>query len=154
MQLRRVGIALALAWSVACSGEAQTPEERVRAVLAAIEAAAEARDVAALKEHVSDTYRDAQGNDRRALAGVATMHFLQHDAVHLLTRVRAVELVRDGEAQALALVAMAGTPIESAEWLDSLRADLYRFEVTLREEDGAWRVTAASWSPATSEDFR
>jgi hypothetical protein len=154
MQLRAIGIAFAWACTLGCSGPSQTPEERVRGVLAAIETAAEARDVAALKEHVSESYRDEQGNDRRALAGVATLHFMQHDSVHLLTRVRAVEFVRDDEAQALALVAMAGTPIESAAWLDSLRADLYRFELTLRDEDGAWRVTSASWSPATSDDFR
>ncbi|RIL06394.1 MAG: hypothetical protein DCC71_07015 [Proteobacteria bacterium] len=152
MQLARIALPLVLA--LACAGDPQTPEERVRAVLADLEAAAEARDVAALKEHLSADYRDAHGNDRRAVAGIATMHFLQHESVHLLVRVRGVERVADGEARALALVAMAGTRIESAEWLESLRADLYRFELTLRDEDGDWRVASAAWSPATADDFR
>jgi hypothetical protein len=149
-----VRVVVALATLLACSGEPATPEDRVRATLAAIEAAAEARDVGELKEHVSEAYADARGQDKRAVSGLAAFHFMRNQSVHLLTLVRDVELPTPGEARATALVAMAGRPIPGPEALAGLRADLYRFEVELREEDGAWRVTGADWAPAAAEEFQ
>jgi hypothetical protein len=150
----RAAFAAGAALALACADAPATPEERVRAVLAEIEAAAEARDVGALKEHVSESYSDPRGNDARALAGIATFHFMQNRSVHLLTRVRHVEVSAPGEARAVALVAMAGTPIPGPDALPGLRADLYSFDVRLREEDGRWRVASARWEPATADDFR
>jgi hypothetical protein len=131
----------------------ESPEEQVRAVLAAVEEAAEARDVGALKEHLSAEYRDARGNDRQAVAGLATVHFMQHRGIHLLVQVRKVVVEVPGEARAAALVAMAGTPIPGPEALPALNASLYYFDVELHEEDGAWKIVRASWSPATADDF-
>jgi hypothetical protein len=146
-------LVLGLALLSGCGGSAESPEERIRKVFAALEIAAEARDVGGMKPHLSESYRDAQGNDRRTVLAVATAHFMQHSAVYLLTRVSALELPAPGEARAQVLVAMAGTPIADASALLGVRADLYRFEVKLREEDGDWRVTAAEWRPATAADF-
>lgn len=152
-RFRAIGVLLAAAIALACA-EPATPEARVRAVLAALESGAEARDVAAMREHVSDTYRDAAGQDHRAAAALLTMHFLQNRAVYLLTRVDAVTAPEGGPASASVLVAMAGSPIPSPEALSGLRADLYHFEFALREEDGAYRITGASWRPASLDDFR
>jgi hypothetical protein len=137
----------------ACSARPETPEEKVRAVLTAVEKAAEDRDVAALLEHVSESYRDARGNDRQALAQLATFHFLQNRGVHLFVEIRQVVVEIPGEARAAAVVAMAGRPIASAEALPSLHASLYYFDVELREEAGGWRIVRATWSPATIDDF-
>jgi hypothetical protein len=146
-------LALALGLSV-CSDEPADPEARVRAVLAALEQAAEAQDVAALKEQVSEEYADARGNDKRALAALASFHLLRNRSVHLLMRVRAVELPAPGEARVLALVAMAGRPLPEAAALAGVRADLYAIHLDLRDEDGEWRIVAADWQPATADDFR
>jgi hypothetical protein len=150
--MRRV-LAAALLTLLACSEAPQSPEERVRAALEAVEEAAEARDVAALKEHISDSYADARGNDKQKLAGLATFHFMQNRGVHLLLEVRKVVVEVPGEARAAALVAMAGRPIAGREALPGLNASLYYFDVELAEEDGDWRITRATWSPATIDDF-
>jgi len=126
----------------------------VRAVLAAIESAAEVRDVGALKEHLSEQYADDRGQDKRAVAGLATFHFMRNQSVHLLTLVRDVRISAPGEAHAQTLVAMAGRPIPGPEALASLRADLYRFDVEMRDEDGTWRVLRAAWAPASADEFQ
>ncbi len=149
---RLPGVVLAAA--LACSPDADTPEARVRATLAAMETAAEAKDAGAFREHLSESYSDAEGHDTRAVMGIVTFHFLQNRGIHLLSRVSEVTIAAPGEAQVLAFVAMAGTPIDSADALARVRADLWRFDVTLREEDGAWRVTRAAWRPAAASDFR
>jgi hypothetical protein len=152
---RRVAAALGLAVALACSSSSDTPESRVRAVLAALEDGARERDAGAMKAHVSGAYADAQGNDEHAIAALVTLHLMRNRSVHLLTRVTSVTLPEPGHARVEALVAMAGTPIPTAAELASVRADLYRFELELRQEpDGEWRVTSADWRPASVGDFQ
>jgi hypothetical protein len=136
-----------------CRGGEPTPEERVVAVLAELERAAEARDVGLIEPHVSESYKDENGNDRRALLGLATAHFMRNKSVYLLVRVSDVALPEPGRAQVDAFVALAGQPIRDLAALPELHADLYRFGFALRDEDGEWRVTAADWHPATLADF-
>ena len=152
--LRFVAVSLLAVLVAACSGAESTPEERVRAVLAELEVAAEARDVGLLKPHVSEAYKDENGNDRRALLGLATAHFMRNKSVYLLVRVNDVALSEPGQARVDAFVALAGQPIRDATALPELRADLYRFDLRLRDEDGDWRITAADWRPATLVDFQ
>jgi hypothetical protein len=140
--------------ALGCSQRAETPEDRVRAVLAALEASAQARDAGEMKEHVSEAYADARGNDKRAVAQLVAFHLLRNQSVYLLTRVRSVEIGEPGQARAEVLVAMAGTKIDGPEALLALRADLYRFELDFAEEDGDWRIRSGDWRPASVDDFR
>jgi hypothetical protein len=126
----------------------------VRAALAALEAAVEARDVAAIRERISDAYRDAEGRDERALAGLATFHFMRNQAVYALVRVHAIEFPAPDRARVEAVVALAGTPIDDVESLLDVRADLHRMAAELADEDGSWRVAAAAWRPAALADLR
>ncbi len=140
---------------VVCGGEESSPDAAVRRTLAAIEAAARARDVSALAEHVSETYADDRGNDRQAVRRIAAFHLLRNHSVHTLTRIRSIVFDEPSQAQVEALVAMASTAIPDADVLATVRADLYRFDVTLREEEpGTWQVTSARWRPAALDDFR
>jgi hypothetical protein len=152
----RAGLAAALAaGALACGGGEDTPEAAVRRALAAIEAAAEAKDPGALAEAISADYADPQGNDRDAVRRIAAFHLLRHQGVHTLVRVRELAIAEPGRAQVEALVAMAGAEIPDADVLATVRADLYRFAVSLREEEaGVWRVTSATWHPASLDDFR
>ena len=149
------GCLLALAHALACGRAAESPEDRIRAVLTALEESAEARDAGAMKEHVSESYADAQGNDKRAIAQLVAFHLLRNQSVYLLTRVRNVAIMAPGQGSAEVYVAMAGTPIAGPEALVGLRADLYRFDIQLASEsDDAWRIRSAQWRPAAVDDFR
>jgi len=145
---------LAAAAAAACTRDEPTAHDRIVATLASAEQAAEAGDAAALKSQISDAYRDAAGRDKQAVGAIASLHLLQQRAVHLLTRVVSVELAAPGEARVEVLVAMAAAPIDDPELLAGVRADLYRFDLSLREEDGNWRVVSAAWRPAALDDFR
>src|SRR4030095_4836596 len=79
----------------------------------------------ALKQSVSEGSRAPRGHDKRAVAGLVTFQFLRNRSVHLLARVRSVELAAPGEARAQAVVALAGTPIAGPEALPGLRASVY-----------------------------
>jgi hypothetical protein len=144
----------ALAFS-ACSSEPESPEAAVRATLAAIEAAAGERDVDGVRSRISDAYADSRGNDKAEVVQVAAFHLLRNQAVYTFSRIRSVDTSQPGSAQVDLVVALAGSPIDDGEALLTVNADLYRFEVALREEEpGTWRVTASKWQPATLADFR
>jgi hypothetical protein len=147
-------VAVALLAGPACSPEPESPEARIRALLDQMEVAAEQKDLGPLKAMVSEQYSDERGNDRQAVLGLLTYHFLRNQSIHLLTRVRAIEFPEPGRATVSVYVAMAGRPIPDADALTRLRADLYRFEFRLAEGgESGWLVTGAAWRPAETADF-
>lgn len=154
-QFRGAAASLVLAAALigGCGDEAPGDREaRLRQVIEAAQTQAEARDVDALMEHVASGYSDPRGNDARAIRRLLQLHFLNNRAVHLLTWVRELELTGDERAGAVIYVAMAGRPIPDLEALPRMRADVYRFEVEFRDDDG-WQVTSARWQPARPTDL-
>lgn len=146
-------LAFALALSAGCGSSEETSEDQVRRVLSDLEAAAQARDVGAMKSCLSESYKDAQGNDRRTVLGMATGHFMRNKSVYVFSRIERIEIAEPGFARAEALVALAGRPVRDSSALPGVNADLYRFDLRLRDERGTWRVTSAAWQPATLSDF-
>jgi hypothetical protein len=139
---------LAVLLTAGCGGEPESPEAQVRALVARAVAAAEARDVGALRAMVSDRYSDPDGRDKRAVEAILRLHFLRNQSVHLYTRVQSVTVSHPGRVEARVLVAMAGVPITSEVELPALRADLHRFDIDFALDDDTWRVQRAVWSRA------
>jgi hypothetical protein len=137
---------------VAC-GKKVTPENEVRQYIAKAETAAEARDVIAISELVSDNYRDNDGRDRRALAGIATAYFLRHKHIHLFIRVKQIDFPTPKQATVQLYAAMTGTPVKGAQALIDIHADLYRFDLLLVKEEDDWLLSKADWQPANIEDL-
>lgn len=133
---------VALALLAGCSDDG-SPEQQVRAVIESMELAAEARDVGDLMKHVSDTFRDAQGQDRSEAARYVRGYFIANQSVHLLTRIESLEFPAPDEARVKLQVGMAGR--EGAAGATSLTADVQNFDVALVREDGEWKVSYADW---------
>lgn len=148
-----------LAWAVVatllvgCGAETESPQAKIRSVLAAIEDGAEVGDVSAIAEHVSQHYADSQGNDRRALVRYIQFHVLRNRRRHLLTREASLELTEPGRARAVVHAGLVGSSASSAEELLSMRADLYTFELEFVLEEGDWRVSRAEWKRAEARDL-
>jgi hypothetical protein len=145
-------LALVVVSAAACRSGDDSPDARIRATITRAEAFAEVKDLGGLKDVVSDAYRDDAGQDKRAILGLLFVQFRQHESIHLLTRIDRVD-VQPPQATATVFTAMAGRPIPSVDDLPALRADLYRFDLTLVDELGTWRVTKSAWRPAVLSDF-
>lgn len=142
--------------SLAVSGcsEPSPPEVRIRAAIDAIEQAAERRSLDGVAEHVSDDYSDAWHSDRRAALRSLLVYFQGHQDIHLLTRISEIRLSDDAStATATMYVGMAGVPVESAEALLTVNAELYRFDVELQRDGDDYQVVAARWRRASVDDF-
>lgn len=137
--LMRALFIIAFALLVGCS-DPDTPEAQVRATIAAIETAAEARDVGDVMAHISDEFRDSYGRDRQALPRYLRGYFVANQSIHLLTRINRIEFPTQQEARANVTVGMLGR--DAADSWD-LAAEIREFDVTLMRDGDQWKVTYA-----------
>jgi hypothetical protein len=114
---------------VAC-GARTSDEEQVRALISAVETAAEDRDTSDVLTHVADNYIDSAGFDKMQLQNFLRGYFLAHPKLELLVTIESLELPVDGLAQAVVSVA-------TVELTDP---DLRRLKVEFRRLDGGWKV--------------
>jgi len=118
---------------LAACGTQSSDEEQVRALVDAVETAAEARDTSDVLEHVADNYADSNGFDRAQLQNFLLGYFLAHPRVELLVNIESLEFPVDGLAQAVISVA-------TVELTDP---DIRRLKVEFRRSGSAWQVVRA-----------
>jgi hypothetical protein len=125
-------------------GEKGTPDAHVRAVIAAGEAAAEARDLGGILEHVSPAFRDGNGAGRDELKQYLRGYLVTHQSVHLLTSIESVEFPYRDFALVQLKVGTLGRETAAAGAFD-LAADIKDVVLELQLEDDGWKVVRAAW---------
>lgn len=135
-------IAAGLALLVAGCGPAGTPESQVRSLIDAGEAAAEARDLSALMNLVSEHYTDEEGRDRVELQQYVRIWLMANQSIQLVTRVESIEFpYRDMARVELTVGSLARESGEDA--LLDVDGDLQRLSLELELDDGDWKLTRA-----------
>jgi hypothetical protein len=129
-----------LALAAGCRRE--PPEEALRARIAGLEQAIEARDADALAEGLAEDFAGPDGMDRDRLRRTAALLWLRNREVGVALGPVEVELVGD-RAKARFTAATRG-----GEGLLPDRAQVYRVETGWRLDDGEWRLISARWEPA------
>jgi hypothetical protein len=151
---RLLAAALLAAGAGACKRKRTTPEDRVRLLLAELETAVEEKDLDPIEAAISERYEGEHDTDRKAVIGTMQVMFLRHPAIYLVVRIQEIELPAPGQARAQLLVGMASVPVQSAEELPRVNADLHRFTLELAEEEPErYRIVGARWEPARLEAF-
>ncbi len=145
------------AWGIACllavlaSGcGASDPEAEIRALLAAAEEAAEARDVGFFSDVLADSYRDTRGQDREETLRTLRGFFIANQRIEIVSRVDEVVLEGADAARAVVHAGMIGQRT-GAPILGGVEGDLYRFELELVNQGGDWRIIGASVDRALGE---
>lgn len=152
-QLNRSGSRWLAGWLLVAAlalggcGEDASPEARVRAVIAAGEAAAEERDLGGILELVSENYRDENGAGRDELGQYLRGYLVTHQSVHLLTRIDGIEFPYRDYARVRLTVGTLGREAAGATAFE-LAGDVYDVALELALEGDEWRVTRAAWEPA------
>ena len=137
-----------------CRCSRLSPEEQARKAIDAIVKAVNERDLKPVTARLSEQYSDKEGNDKQQVVALVRAQFLLHRNLYLVAKLSTLECPEPVSAHAVMFAAMASVP--AAGMLPDLRnlsADVYRFDLTLADEDGTWRVLRASWSPATARDL-
>ncbi len=136
----------------ACSNSEMSPEDEIRQYIETGVEAAEARNSDDLADLIHSSYRDPRAYDKTQIEKLARLYFFRHKNIHLFTKINEIDLLSSEEAQVTMHVAMAGTVISDASVLSSLRARIYKFELSL-VKDEEWLLQEASWSPAAIGDM-
>lgn len=141
------GVALILALLAWRFWPAPTEEDRVREVIRAVIAGAEAGDVGDVMAHVSDTFSGDSGEgsfDKPMLRSLLTVRFLKHGPIAVFVAEILVNITgSDAHASFDALLTE-----QSGDWSELLpiNADGWHMEVDLRQEQELWRITGAQRS--------
>jgi len=125
-------ILLATIFLAAC-GTTTSDEQQVRALIDAVETAAEARDTSDVLEHVSERYADSGGLDKTQLQDFLRGYFLVHPKLELVVNIESLEFPVDGLAQAVVSV----TTVELTD------PNLQRLKVEFRRSGSIWKVARA-----------
>jgi hypothetical protein len=143
--------ATASALAVLATGcAADDPEAEIRALLAAAEAAAEARDVDFFGEVLAESYRDARGNDRAEMLRVVRGYFIANQRIEIVSRVDEIVIEGDSAARVVVHAGMLGRRTGAA-LIEGIDADLYRFEIELVNDGGDWQVIGADFRRAVGD---
>jgi hypothetical protein len=138
---------VALAALLLGCGEAPTPEQEVRAVLSALEAAAEGGQAGDFAELISASYEDPYGHDREKLRAFVAFHVMQSGrGREVIVRVRDVQFPEPARAAVTLAVGLAGAG-------SRLSAEVYAVDLDLAREDDAWRISWAQWRAAPATDL-
>lgn len=148
--LKRLSM-LVLVLLIGCSGEPDSPEAQIRALIHEAHEAAEERDRGALMAMLHDAYEDPDGYTRKEIEGLLRLHFLRNKNVHLWLRIEDVVLSGESTAVAYVLVAMAGEA--AAEDAIPVSATLHHFNLEFAHDGEAWKVIRAAWRRAQRGDL-
>ena len=145
-------IALVLVAST-CRRMHLSPEEQVRKAIEVVVNAVGERNIKPVAASVSEQYADRNGNDKKQIVSLVRMQFLLHPNLYLVTKITSVECPEPIQSHVVLYAAMASLPTSVQPDLRNLSADVYRFDITLVDENGTWRVCSAAWAPATVKDL-
>ena len=127
--------------TTACSTP-ETPEQQVRAVVAAAEDAAERRDHADLMDLVAPDFEGAHGEDVAEVSRLLRGYLLAHPSIHVTTRIDQIDFPYADMARVRLTVGMLGSDARALE----LSADTLALGLDLQRREGEWRVTRAEWN--------
>jgi hypothetical protein len=149
-----LGAALLVVFLAGCGADDVSPEDAVRSTIAALEQAVESESIRDAAQYLHDDYTDTRHRNKRDAVATLFAYLHRHRSIHLFSITRSVLVTDDRtRADAVVYVAMGGVPIESLETAIALQADLHRFELTFRADDGEWLLISSEWRRASAGDL-
>jgi len=138
---RRALLIAALALG-ACGGE--EPEASLQRLIAAAEAAAEARDTGYFRDLIAASYVDSRGNDRDRLIDAIRGYFFTNPRIDVVTRIEETELLGRDAARVVLLAGVLGRG-GGAGVLGGFDGRVYEVELELVATGGDWQIIGARW---------
>ena len=148
----KIFVVLMVASLIACSGDETSPEQQIAQLNSDAKQAAEAKDVGVLKDMVAEGFKSGQ-YDKNTIMRLVTLYLLGHKNLHLFPLTRSLQIIDQNNATVVILVAIANQPIERADQLMDLRADMLRFNVSYVLVEEEWKVIGVEWKRAKADDF-
>jgi len=137
-----------------CSGTPPSEEERIREIIKEVAEKAEAKDIKAIKKHISKNYRDPRGNDYQELSGLLLYHFFRAEKLSTYLTEIEVSVEREKATAIVEAILTRGKEIKSLKDLIPEAASYYLFNLIFQKEQGKWLLVSAEWKPVSSAKER
>ncbi len=120
-------------------------EDELRSIIYEAKDAASAKDVKGIMKHISDDYRDDEGNNRDAIKGILFYQFMRSQKLSVF--IRSVDIQANGADAIADVKAILVSGREISEIKDVLpdEAAGYLFTIVFKKEAGSWKVRSSSW---------
>jgi hypothetical protein len=138
-------LAIAFGTALLAGGCSRAAPDPVRRLLADLESAAEERDAGRFAARLGEGFQGQESVTKAAAEAEMRRYFAAYESIRI--ELYDVEVERaDGSARVRCKVAFSGQA-RRAFGLENLLppSALYRFDLEVRDEGGAWRVTRARW---------
>lgn len=141
---------LIAAFLSSCSSPSD-PEQIASTFIEDASAAFKDRNGRALRKLISSDYIDSQNRTGDQVASIGSVYIMRSRSIYLFTELESAARSGD-QVFATVLAAFAARPVSSRSLLPQVNADVYRFEIVLKEERGEWKLASSSWRQAMLED--
>lgn len=131
------------------SGCAREDEQtKVKKIITAIQAASEEKEVKKVMEHISKNYSDPQGYNYEDIRGLLIGYFFRYPKIAVY--ISNLDISVEGAAAKAGFEVVLTSGVQTGSISDVIPESLgvWNFDVTLKKESGAWKVTSAQWQEA------
>jgi hypothetical protein len=145
MDRRILKIIFFVAAILASGCHTQTEQDKIQKTVTNIQKAAEEKDAQKILKSLSKTYNDPQGFSYDTVKGLLAGYFFRHQKIHVY--IINLDVSAEGAAGKAAFQAiLSGSKTGSVADGVPEALGMYSFDVSLKKEDGDWKVTSARWN--------
>jgi ketosteroid isomerase-like protein len=124
----------------------ETEQEKVKKVIADIQAAAEEKDVKKIMNNLSKTYSDPQGFNYETIKRPLLGYFLIYPKISVYVNNLQISIENTSAKAVLRTVLTSSNKSGSPADLVPQSLGMYDFNVLLKKESDGWKVTSATWA--------
>ena len=146
---KAVAISLIFIFAAFFSGCVKEDEQtRVKKVITAIQAASEEKEVKKVMEHISKNYSDPQGNNYESIKGLLLGYFFRYPRISAY--ISNLDISVEGAAAKAKFETVLTSGVKTGSISDVIPESLgvWNFDVSLKKEEGEWKITSAQWQEA------
>ncbi len=123
----------------------ETDQDKVKKIVAEIQAAGEVKDVSKIMKNLSKTYSDPQGFNYDGIKGLLIGYFFRYPKVSVYINNLTISIENTSARAEFQTVLTSGEKTGSVTDVIPNSLGVWDFNVTLKKESNEWKVTSAKW---------
>ena len=130
----------------------ETEQDKVKKVIADIQAAAQEKDVKKIINNLAKTYNDPQGYNHETIKGLLIVYFLQYPKISAYITNLEISIEDKSAKAVFQTVLTSGNKTGSMSDVIPQTLGVYDFDVLLKKESNGWKVTSAKWEQVGKDE--
>jgi hypothetical protein len=126
----------------------ETDQDKVKKVITDIQTAGEAKDIKKIMSNISKTYSDPQSFNYEGIKGLLLGYFFRYPKISVYINSLTISVENTSARAVFQAVLTSGEKTGSVTDVIPQSLGVWNFDVTLKKESSAWKVTSAKWEQA------